>query len=139
MQRREYISAVSVAALLGTCGCLSLQSADAQLGKIKISNQDNRRHFIRVQVRRNGRVVYNSTFQIKRSSEMGTQRNPAPVIADKWPSKSGRFTVTAQVDDQNNSSEITLVDNDCYGLILDIREQGDVAVYRGALPTADCE
>ena len=139
MQRRKYISALSVSGLLGLCGCLSLRPANAQLGKVKISNQDDRPHSIQIQIKRNGDSVYESKFNVERSSKIGTQRNPAPVIMGKWPTKSGRFTVTARTDDQSDVSKIELTDDSCYGPILDIRKQADVAIYRGTLPESGCE
>lgn len=138
MQRREYIAGFTVAISSGAGGCLSSQSASAQLNKINLINQDNRPHTLRIQVERNGKSVYESTHQLRRSSETGTSEHPVPVITDKWPSKPGKFVISGQIDNQTENEQITLNESECYGLILEINRDGEISTFTGTYNESTC-
>lgn len=131
MQRREYLAGLAVTILSGASGCLSSRSASAQLGKINLLNQDNRPHTLHIQVKRNGEPVYRSTHQLRRSSQTGTSEYPVTVVTGKWPSESGKFVVTGQVDGQTGNNQITLTKSQCYGLILEISKRGKISIFTG--------
>ena len=131
MQRRKYIAGLTVTILSGAGGCLSSQSASARLGKINLLNQDNRPHTLHIQVKRNGELVYRSSYQLRRSSQTGTSEHPVPVVTGKWPSESGQFVVTGRVDDQTENEQITLTKSQCYGLILEISKRGKISIFTG--------
>lgn len=136
MQRRQFlgraVSPVLVGAgTLSVAGCLSESgdSAASVLGAVVITNRHNERHIVDFRVRWDGETVHESTHAVEGRSDTGSVDGAVP--AKTWPDEPGQFTVSARTQggDWNTGNPANREYPDCYGVYIDISEQGRLRLY----------
>ncbi|MFD1564425.1 hypothetical protein ACFR99_12800 [Haloarchaeobius amylolyticus] len=103
---------LTTGAIVALSGCSALNTASAQIARIRLENDDSSAHEFSLTIRVNGEIVYDETHLIT------AEENDSSIeLTDEIPDERGNITIEITVEGTEITESATFDDDNCYDVI----------------------